>query len=223
MHSLALALVVVVPILIIAIALVASLPYDESVSVSVNGIPFPGGRGGRAAAIAALVLVAAAFTALVVAATTDSPQVSRWCLVAFVACVAGQLALSARRIRVPQRSAARFQPRCPSSGPCPPAGARRCGDEPQRSCPDLRRGRNHRVRPRPAAGPRPQCWRPRGHGAGARARPRRPRPCHDPRAPVDGRPPPRVGVRFCQPDSTANRGTTCPTARSMRPARTAPA
>lgn len=95
MHSLALALVVVVPILIIAIALVASLPYDESVSVSVNGIPFPGGRGGRAAAIAALVLVAAAFTALVVAATTDSPQVSRWCLVAFVACVAGQLALSA--------------------------------------------------------------------------------------------------------------------------------
>lgn len=95
MNALALALVVVVPILIIAIALVASLPHDESVSVSVNGIPFPGGRGGRAAAIAALVLMAAAFTALTVSATTDSPQASRWCLVAFVACVAGQLALSA--------------------------------------------------------------------------------------------------------------------------------
>jgi hypothetical protein len=95
MDALALTLMVVVPILIIAIALIACLPRDESVSVSVNGIPFHGGRGGRTSAIAALVLMAAAFTTLVFATTTDSPQVSRWCLVAFAACVAGQLALSA--------------------------------------------------------------------------------------------------------------------------------
>lgn len=95
MHVVALALVIAVPILIVVIALIASLPRDESVSISVNGIPFSGGRGGRAAAIAALILMTVAFVTLVAAITVDSPQVSRWCLVAFFACVAGQLALSA--------------------------------------------------------------------------------------------------------------------------------